>query len=315
MSATVRVFVAATPRFSRACCRHELAVVGFLTVDVAGNNHPFLAIGHGLGVVGIAVGVADFHAPGLRFDRMIVRASVGLQLSQTAFDFFAQGLAPGQSGGQTVSGLIQVRVFFHDGQFDLVQGGVKLGEQFFHVFLAPPLGAATGGLNFRAVQGLQGQTDGPGAHGHLHRLFEDLAQGLFVVAPETPERVVIGPDQAGEPEQREMFAAGGLQFAGRTDPVVVAVKPDLQEQARMVRRAAFHSGRQGESQRGQIQLVHKLAQETRRVIGGHTVFERGWKKKLLAVVGSDWLCHRSVRRLPNPKCYRVLRACCFVETI
>jgi hypothetical protein len=37
---------------------------------------------------------------------MIVRASVGLQLSQTAFDFFAQGLALGQTGGQTVTGLI-----------------------------------------------------------------------------------------------------------------------------------------------------------------------------------------------------------------
>ena len=85
---------------------HQLAVVGFLAVGVAGNDHAFLAIGHGLGVVGVAIGVADFHPPGFRFDRMIVRASVGLQLRQTAFDLFAQGLAPGQSGGQTVAGLI-----------------------------------------------------------------------------------------------------------------------------------------------------------------------------------------------------------------
>jgi hypothetical protein len=28
------------------------------------------------------------------------------------------------------------------------------------------------------------------------------------------------------------------------------------------------------------------------VIGRHPVFEPGWKEKLLAVVGSDWLCHR-----------------------
>ena len=158
--------------------------------------------------------------------------------------------------------------------------------------LLQPVGTATDGLDFRAVKGLEGQTDGSGAHGQLHGLFEDVAQRLFVIAPEAPERVVIGLDQARQPEQREMFAASDLQFAGRTNPVVVAVKPNLQEQARMVRRTAFHGCGHDKAQGGQIQLLDKLTQETRRVIGRHPVFERGWKKKLLAVVGSDWLCHR-----------------------
>src|SRR5208282_3828057 len=88
-----------------------------------------------------------------------------------------------------------------------------------------------------------------------------------------------------------MFAAGGLQFAGRTNPVVVAVKPDFQEQARMVGWAAFHGGGHGEPQRGQIQLVHKLAQETGRVVGAYPIFQRGGKEKLLTVIGCDGLCH------------------------
>src|ERR1019366_5179383 len=116
---------------------------------------------------------------------------------------------------------------------------------------------------------------------------------LFVIPPETPQTVVIGLDQAGEAEEGEMFAAGGLQFAGRTNPVVVAVKPDFQEQARMAGRAACHGGGPGEPQHGQIQLVHKLPQETGRVIGAYPIFQRGGKEKLLSVIRSDWLCHAS----------------------
>ena len=32
------------------------------------------------------------------------------------------------------------------------------------------------------------------------------------------------------------------------------------------------------------------------MIGRHPVFQSGGKEKLLAVIGSDWLCHRFVRR-------------------
>jgi hypothetical protein len=65
----------------------------------------------------------------------------------------------------------------------------------------------------------------------LHGLFEDGAERLFVIAPETPQRVVIRLNQPGQPEQQKRFPAGHLQFARRANPVVVAVKPDFQEQA------------------------------------------------------------------------------------
>src|ERR1019366_6924074 len=71
------------------------------------------------------------------------------------------------------------------------------------------------------------------------------------------------------------------------------VKPDFQEQARRVGRAACHGGGQGEPQRGQIQLVHKLPQETGRVVGACPIFQRGGKEKLLTGIKGDGLCHAS----------------------
>ena len=55
--------------------RHAAAVV-FVARDFAGHDHSGLGIGHGRGVVGIAVGAAvDFHAAGFRFDRVVVVAA------------------------------------------------------------------------------------------------------------------------------------------------------------------------------------------------------------------------------------------------
>ena len=151
-----------------------------------------------------------------------------------------------------------------------------------------PLAAAS---ILRAVEGLQGQPHRAAGEGHLHGLFEDGAQGLFVVAPEAPQAVVIGGDEAGQPEQREMFGAGGLQFAGRAEVLKVTVEPDFEQQAGRVRRAAFDGGGHGKAQGRQIELIDKLAQEAGRVIGGHPVLQGGRKEKLLTIVGSDGLGH------------------------
>ena len=77
-----------------------------------------------------------------------------------------------------------------------------MGQEFFHVFLAPAGLAAGGDFDLGAVQGLQGQTNGPGAHGQLDGLFEDAAEGLLIVTPEAPEAVVTGLQQGGE-QRRE----------------------------------------------------------------------------------------------------------------
>src|SRR5580698_10860636 len=65
----------------------ELARIGFLAVDLTSDKDLFLLVGDGLGIVGVAIGIAHFHAAGFRFDRMIVRASVALKLGQPFFDF------------------------------------------------------------------------------------------------------------------------------------------------------------------------------------------------------------------------------------
>lgn len=98
-----------------------------------------------------------------------------------------KGLALGQAGGQADRGCVEIGIFCDDLQFGLLQRGVQGGQDFFHVFLAPAAGGAGGGLNFRAIDGLQGQAHRPGAQGQLHGLSEDRAQGLFVIAPEAPE--------------------------------------------------------------------------------------------------------------------------------
>src|SRR4029079_13463991 len=88
-----------------------------------------------------------------------------------------------------------------------------------------------------------------------------------------------------------MVAAGRFQFARRANTLEITVEPDFQEQARGKRRPAPPGRRHDELERGQIQLLDKLAQEARRMIGRHPVFERGRKKKLLTVIGSHWMSH------------------------
>jgi len=97
---------------------------------------------------------------------------------------------------------------------------------------------------------------------------ENLTQGFLVLAPEPPEAVGVGADQAGPPQQRQVLTAGGFQFTGGTKAMEVAVEPDLQEQARGLGRTALASGRPSQAQGGPIQLIDKLAQEAGRVIGG-----------------------------------------------
>jgi len=43
---------------------------------------------------------------------------------------------------------------------------------------------------------------------------------------------VVGRDESGEPEQREMFAAGRFELAGGAEAMKVTLQPDFEEQAR-----------------------------------------------------------------------------------
>src|SRR6202790_5911226 len=90
-----------------------------------------------------------------------------------------------------------------------------------------------------------------------------------------------------------MFRTGGLQFAGRTNPMEVTVKPDFQQQAWRVGRTTFHGGGRRKTQRGQFKLFDKLADKAGRMVGGHPIFQGRWKKKLLAVIGTYRFCHSS----------------------
>ncbi len=284
----------------------ELTHVTFLTGRLAGKDYALFSVSDGLSVVGVPVGVADFHAAGFRFDPMVVFASIGLQLGQALLDFLAQHLALSQSCGQTIARLIRVGILSDNFQFDVVQSGIQLGQEFFHMLLAPALGSAARGLDFRAIQGLEGQSHTTCLQGQLHTLFENLAQGFLMVAPKTPQTVVVGLNQARQPQQREVLAAGCFQFAGRANPMEISVEPDFQKQTKGVGRTAFNGCRNHETQGGQIQLLHKLPQEAGRMIDGHPVFQRRWKQKLLPVIRTDGLCHAFVD-VPTHKKVQVLR--------
>ena len=145
----------------------ELALVVFVARHLAGHDHARLFVGHGLGVVGIAVLTAQLHAAGFRFHRVVMGAPVGGQLGQPGFDLLAQRFALGQAGGQVHAGRGrgQVRVLRDDFQFGVVEGGVERGQELFHLRLVPAGGPAGGGLDFGAVERLHGQADRARAHG------------------------------------------------------------------------------------------------------------------------------------------------------
>lgn len=103
---------------------------------------------------------------------------------------------------------------------------------------------------------------------------------------------MIGADQAREPEQAQLILTGGFEFAGGANPMEVPVEPDLQQQAGRVGRTAFGGGRHRETEGGQLELIDELTQKAGGMIGGHPVFKRRGKQKLLAVFGSNGLTHR-----------------------
>jgi hypothetical protein len=138
-----------------------------------------MLIDHRLRVVGKAIDAPDFHRSGFRFDRMMMVSSVRRQLRQPRFDLLAQSLTLGQACGQTIAGRFVVPLRQH--HLGLVQRGVQGGQQFLHIFLAPAAVTAGGRFDFGAIQRLQDQADGSRAQGQLGALFENLAQGLFVV--------------------------------------------------------------------------------------------------------------------------------------
>src|SRR6185369_11929784 len=72
---------------------YDLTVVVLLPRGFTGHNDLLLFVGHGLGVIGVTVGVAHFHSARFRFNGMIMITAVGLELRQPLFDFLMQGFA------------------------------------------------------------------------------------------------------------------------------------------------------------------------------------------------------------------------------
>ena len=89
-------------------CDHgrEWAGVVFVTCGFAGHQNAFLGVGHGLGVVGVAVLVAQFHPARFGFDGVVMLALIGGQWGQAFWDCFAQGLALGLQFELTLTGII-----------------------------------------------------------------------------------------------------------------------------------------------------------------------------------------------------------------
>ena len=104
---------------------------------------------------------------------LVALATVALLVQQ--FIGLKQRLALGQTLGQPIAGSIALRIFLHDFEFDVLQRGVELNQEFFHIVLAPTSGPTARRLDFGAIQRLQRPADGAGVEGHLHGLFEDRA--------------------------------------------------------------------------------------------------------------------------------------------
>lgn len=115
----------------------ELAGVGFLPGDFAGDDHAFLFVGDGLRVAGMAVAAFDIHAPGFPLDGMVVGAPIGGQLGQAFLDLFAQGFSLGQAGGQARARRVEIGVFLGHFQLGLIEGLIQRGQEFFHVRAGP----------------------------------------------------------------------------------------------------------------------------------------------------------------------------------
>jgi len=116
---------------------------------------------------------------------------------------------------------------------------------------------------------------------------------------EPPEAIVIGADQAGQPQQRQVLATGGFQFARGTETVKIAIEPDFQEQTRRGGRTAFAGRRHDKAQGGQIQLDDKLARKAGRVIQRHPVLQGGREKEWLSVIRGDGLSHKCLDTQSN----------------
>jgi len=221
------------------CHGTKLAVVGFLAVGVAGNNHAFLFIRHGLGVVRRRSGwCRRLSSAGLRFDRVVVVATISFQLCQPCL-ISSRRAWRSASRRADVAGLIQVRVSSTIVS-SILSRAVSSWPAVFHILLRPAFGAAASRLNLGAVQGLAGPDRRPGVQGQPARVFcLKMWRRAFLLSRQKRQSDC---DRAGS--GRSARAARDVRgrrspVCGSNDPVVVAVKPDFQEQARMVGRTAL----------------------------------------------------------------------------
>ena len=138
--------------------------------------------------------------------------------------------------------------------------------------------------HLRPVHRVQHRIDQARVPRHLHHLSKHSTHRLAVVAPKTPQRIVIRYPLAREPDQRHVLSARALQSPSTAYAMHVAIQPHLQQQIPSVLRSTLDARWAGEAQRFQIHGVDKLPQEPCWMLRTDPVLQTRWKHLDLRVV-------------------------------
>jgi hypothetical protein len=126
---------------------------------------------------------------------------------------------------------------------------------------------------------VQGEINQLDVNRKVHRAPEQLAHQRTFGLIEAPERVVIGPLKAGQPQQSDALRTGALQLTAAAHSCHESVEPACKQMLGPVAGPALYRRFQLEAERGQIELSHEFGDEAGRMIGGNQIVKRGGKQK------------------------------------
>jgi hypothetical protein len=113
----------------------------------------------------------------------------------------------------------------------------------------------------------------------------NLADGSAIVPAEIGDRLVIGHQAAGQPHDLDVAPHFALEPATRLNPVQIVVDVKLQEDRRMIRRAAGrHRIDAAESQPSEIEFLNKNVNHANRIILVDPVIQTFRKERGLAAI-------------------------------
>ena len=149
---------------------------------------------------------------------------------------------------------------------------------------------------------------------HQHELPVRRLERFPVLLAELGDGAIAGHQMLHQPDQFQIAAGLALQAARRPDPVEIAVKIELQQITRMVRRLPCTAARSGmtEAKLPKLKRCNKSFDHSNRIVASHIIFHT--RRQQARLMPADAGLERTIRHAesyrPSPNLIRFLPSLC-----